>query len=42
LCAVRPFRVVVTGLADAFSYLSLGQVLVANMTGNVVFLGYGR
>ena len=30
---------VVTGLVDAFSYLSLGQVFVANMTGNVVFLG---
>jgi uncharacterized membrane protein YoaK (UPF0700 family) len=32
---------VVTGLVDAFSYLSLGHVLVANMTGNVVFLGFG-
>ncbi|MEX0428531.1 YoaK family protein [Nocardioides sp. DS6] len=31
---------VVTGLVDAFSYLSLGHVLVANMTGNVVFLGF--
>ena len=30
---------VVTGLVDAFSYLSLGHVFVANMTGNVVFLG---
>jgi uncharacterized membrane protein YoaK (UPF0700 family) len=30
---------VVTGLVDAFSYLVLGQVFVANMTGNVVFLG---
>jgi hypothetical protein len=27
---------VVTGLVDAFSYLSLGHVFVANMTGNVV------
>jgi uncharacterized membrane protein YoaK (UPF0700 family) len=32
---------VVTGLVDAFSYLSLGRVFVANMTGNVVFLGFG-
>jgi len=31
---------VVTGLVDAFSYLALGHVLVANMTGNVVFLGF--
>jgi uncharacterized membrane protein YoaK (UPF0700 family) len=31
---------VVTGLIDAFSYLSLGHVFVANMTGNVVFLGF--
>ncbi len=30
----------VTGLVDAFSYLMLGQVFVANMTGNVVFLGF--
>ncbi len=29
----------VTGLVDAFSYLVLGHVFVANMTGNVVFLG---
>jgi uncharacterized membrane protein YoaK (UPF0700 family) len=32
---------VVTGLVDAFSYLSLGHVFVANMTGNVIFLGFG-
>ena len=31
----------VTGLVDAFSYLNLGHVFVANMTGNVVFLGFG-
>ncbi|MEU0502438.1 YoaK family protein [Nocardia sp. NPDC005998] len=31
---------VVTGLVDAFSYLELGHVLVANMTGNVVFAGF--
>src|SRR6516165_10791585 len=30
----------VTGLVDAFSYLALGHVFVANMTGNVVFLGF--
>jgi uncharacterized membrane protein YoaK (UPF0700 family) len=31
---------VVTGLVDAASYLRLGHVFVANMTGNVVFLGF--
>lgn len=31
---------VVTGLVDAFSYLRLGRVFVANMTGNVVFLSF--
>jgi hypothetical protein len=31
---------VVTGLVDAVSYLGLGHVFVANMTGNVVFLGF--
>ncbi|MGW3243134.1 YoaK family protein [Streptomyces sp. NPDC001070] len=30
----------VTGLVDAVSYLGLGRVFVANMTGNVVFLGF--
>jgi len=30
----------VTGLVDAASYLRLGRVFVANMTGNVVFLGF--
>lgn len=29
-----------TGLVDAVSYLGLGHVFVANMTGNVVFLGF--
>jgi uncharacterized membrane protein YoaK (UPF0700 family) len=29
-----------TGLVDAVSYLTLGHVFVANMTGNVVFLGF--
>jgi uncharacterized membrane protein YoaK (UPF0700 family) len=31
---------VLTGLLDAVSYLKLGHVFVANMTGNVVFLGF--
>ncbi|HEX4584273.1 MAG TPA: YoaK family protein [Burkholderiaceae bacterium] len=30
----------VTGLVDAISYLMLGRVFVANMTGNVVLLGF--
>src|SRR5882724_8963501 len=31
---------VVTGVVDAVSILRLGHVFVANMTGNVVFLGF--
>lgn len=31
---------VLTGVVDAVSILSLGRVFVANMTGNVVFLGF--
>src|SRR3954463_7425824 len=31
---------VVTGLVDATSILGLGRVFTANMTGNVVFLGF--
>ncbi|CAG6394747.1 DUF1275 domain-containing protein [Streptomyces cocklensis] len=31
---------VVTGVVDAVTYLGLGHVFVANMTGNVVFLGF--
>jgi uncharacterized membrane protein YoaK (UPF0700 family) len=31
---------VVTGLVDGFSYLVLGHIFVANMTGNVVFLAF--
>jgi uncharacterized membrane protein YoaK (UPF0700 family) len=31
---------VVTGVVDAVSILSLGRVFVANMTGNVVFIGF--
>jgi len=30
----------VTGLVDAVSYLKLDHVFVANMTGNIVFLGF--
>jgi len=40
---LRPLLLVmtfVTGLVDAFSYLVLGHVFVANMTGNVLFLGF--
>ncbi len=31
----------VTGMVDAVSYLGLGNVFTANMTGNVVLLGFG-
>jgi uncharacterized membrane protein YoaK (UPF0700 family) len=31
---------VVTGVVDAVSFLALGHVFVANMTGNIVFLGF--
>ncbi len=31
---------VATGLVDAVSILSLGRVFVANMTGNIVFIGF--
>ena len=31
---------VLTGVVDAVSYLMLGHVFVANMTGNVVFVGF--
>jgi len=30
----------VTGLVDAVSFLGLGHIFTANMTGNVVFLGF--
>ena len=32
---------VLTGVVDAVSILTLGRVFVANMTGNVVFVGFG-
>ncbi len=31
---------VVAGLVDAVSYLALGHVFTANMTGNVIFLAF--
>src|SRR3954469_1625847 len=31
-----------TGVIDAGSYLGLGHVFTANMTGNIVLLGFGR
>jgi uncharacterized membrane protein YoaK (UPF0700 family) len=34
------FTMMVTGLVDAVSYLKLGQVFVANMTGNIQFAGF--
>ena len=40
LSAVLVTLTVVTGVVDAVSYLALGHVFVANMTGNVVFLGF--
>jgi hypothetical protein len=30
-----------TGLVDSVSYLGLGRVFTANMTGNIVLLGFG-
>ena len=32
---------VTTGIVDAVSYLGLGRVFTANMTGNIVLLGFG-
>jgi uncharacterized membrane protein YoaK (UPF0700 family) len=34
------FLTVVTGIVDSISYVLLGHVFVANMTGNVVFVGF--
>src|SRR5271165_279042 len=42
LPALLLVHTVVTGLVDAVSYLKLGHVFVANMTGNVVFPGLCR
>jgi uncharacterized membrane protein YoaK (UPF0700 family) len=40
LPALLVLLTVVTGIVDAVSYIALGHVFVANMTGNVVFLGF--
>jgi uncharacterized membrane protein YoaK (UPF0700 family) len=40
LPALLVMLTVVTGIVDAVSYIALGHVFVANMTGNVVFLGF--
>lgn len=40
LAAVLVALTVSTGLVDAYSFLSLGHVFVANMTGNVLFLAF--
>ncbi len=40
LLAVLMVMTAVTGFVDAVSYLSLGHVFTANMTGNVVLLGF--
>lgn len=40
LAALMLVLTVLTGVVDAASYLKLGHVFVANMTGNVVFLGF--
>src|ERR1700730_10339905 len=36
----RCWNAAVSGLVDAVSFLSLGHVFTANMTGNVVFLAF--
>jgi uncharacterized membrane protein YoaK (UPF0700 family) len=40
LAALLLTLTVVTGVVDAVSFLGLGRVFVANMTGNVVFVGF--
>jgi uncharacterized membrane protein YoaK (UPF0700 family) len=40
LLAILLVLTATTGVVDAVSYLELGHVFVANMTGNVVFLGF--
>ncbi|HWX98008.1 MAG TPA: YoaK family protein [Solirubrobacteraceae bacterium] len=40
LPALLVLLTVVTGVVDAVSYIALGHGFVANMTGNVVFLGF--
>lgn len=41
LPALLAMMTVVTGVVDAVSILRMDQVFVANMTGNVVFVGFG-
>ncbi|WP_165965878.1 YoaK family protein [Actinomadura sp. 7K534] len=38
---ILAFLTIFTGLVDAFSYMELGNVFVANITGNIIFLGFG-
>ena len=38
--AILLVMTVVTGMVDAVSFLSLGRVLTANMTGNILLLGF--
>ena len=40
LPAVLLALTLVTGVVDAVSFLGLGHIFTANMTGNVVFLGF--
>jgi uncharacterized membrane protein YoaK (UPF0700 family) len=40
LVALLYLSTFVTGLIDAVSFIGLGHVFTANMTGNVVFLGF--
>jgi uncharacterized membrane protein YoaK (UPF0700 family) len=41
LPALLGLLTLVTGFVDAVTYLRYGHVFVANMTGNIVFLGFG-
>jgi uncharacterized membrane protein YoaK (UPF0700 family) len=41
LPALLGILTLLTGFIDAVTYLKYGHVFVANMTGNVVFLGFG-
>jgi uncharacterized membrane protein YoaK (UPF0700 family) len=40
LAALLYLATVVAGVVDAVSFLGLGRVFVANMTGNVIFIGF--
>ncbi len=41
LPALLVLLTIITGFVDAVTYLKFGHVFVANMTGNIVFLGFG-